>query len=121
MSEHDCQIWFDSSQSQRNPRTYAPGVMPFRIMTRSTISRLYGPHSEVHEYAFPILSSPASTQYGWNPSPVWNWFEPLPQLPCLSRQVRGIGFFRHCDPGGEVPTDTCDALNRRIFPPRPPH
>ena len=96
------------------------------MTTRSTISRLYGPHSLVHE------KSGVSSQRGWNPSPVWNWFDTVPlwlprpppqppnQSPFLSRHARGMGFLAHMEPAGEVPALTVVRGNGWRRPSAPP-
>ena len=41
-SEHDCQIWLDSSQSQRHPSTYAPGLRPAMYLDCNSRCQAHG-------------------------------------------------------------------------------
>lgn len=89
--------------------------------SRGTQETMGSPHMPVHECSVPLGSCPSSAQDGWNPCPVWRWFDPWPQFPCASFHARGIGFLAHCDPGGVVPSLTTVGVNAWRCPPSPPH
>merc|ERR1712051_586640 len=82
-----CQIWFDSSWSIRQFSTYSPALKSLGISTRSTISRLYGPHIPEQLCISPFLSIP-----------VCKWFEPSPHDPSDLCHALGTGFFLHITP-----------------------
>mmetsp|Transcript_27883 Transcript_27883/g.89422 ORF Transcript_27883/g.89422 Transcript_27883/m.89422 type:complete len:235 (+) Transcript_27883:86-790(+) len=109
--------WSDSSQSHRHCSTYRPGDSDAGRATRSTTSTLgsRGPPFDQPEQRhspcaappveYPRTHAALSSQTGRNVG------------PSRSHRPDGIGFFRHEDPAGTVPVDTCQpraALSNRM-------
>merc|ERR1712087_202829 len=99
MSEHEDQTCAVSSQSQRQPRTYSPGVMSAGIFNVSMTITVVGQLPEHSLGSVPIraLGLVGAGMGVWPEHGAGKNPAPAPA---------GIGFMAHVLPSGNVPSDT---------------
>ena len=105
--------WSLSSQSQRNCNTYFPGVRSAGICTASTTSRFgrSGPPLECPEHLHtPALPPEAPCVAAYRMQAADSLHTGSNEGPSRSQSTDGMGFLRHIDPGGVVPSTVCHPL-----------